>query len=45
MAKRRTEYKNGDNSETNILPYIDVYKRIRQMQNRIVSTASEQPRR
>ena len=28
MAKQRTEYKNRDNSKTNILQYIDVYIRI-----------------
>lgn len=31
MAKHRAEYKNGDNSATNILPYIDVYIRIQRV--------------
>jgi hypothetical protein len=31
MAKQRAEYKNCDNSETNILPYIDVYIRIQRV--------------
>jgi hypothetical protein len=41
MAKRLAEYKNCDNPETNILPYIDVYMRIRERQSRILTAASE----
>jgi hypothetical protein len=42
MAKQLAEYKNCDNPETNILPYIDVYIRIRLRQSRILPAASEE---
>ena len=44
MAKQRTDYKNCDNSETNILQYVDVYIRILPRENGIVPPASRQPR-
>jgi hypothetical protein len=44
MAKQRIENKNCDNYRTNILQYIDVYKRIQNGEKRIVGIASEQPR-
>jgi hypothetical protein len=44
MAKQRTEYKNRDNSKTNIRQYVDVYLRILTRNNCIVPAASTQPR-
>jgi len=44
MAKQRTDYKNRDNSKTNIRQYVDVYIRIRVDDNCIVPPASTQPR-
>jgi hypothetical protein len=44
MAKQRTDYKNRDNSKTNIRQYVDVYIRILTRHNCIVPAASTQPR-
>jgi len=44
MAKRRTDYKNRDNSKTNIRQYVDVYRSIQPPDNGIVPPASTQPR-
>ena len=44
MAKQRTDYKNRDNSKTNIRQYVDVYISIQMKNNGIVPPASTQPR-
>jgi len=44
MAKQRTDYKNRDNSKTNIRPYVDVYISIQRRGSGIVPPASTQPR-